>query len=204
MGAGESPAAVNPIAPQQDSLTEKPWGARFTGHAPVVDTVPNGGKRRSNALTVVNWYARLIKAGFGSRLGPEMIEREPSMAVEKRSLFSDSTPTPRAGDGGPGYSAIAPSDRLDTTGGLDSAISRSRGHEDQYRLAQHQSSGVKPGGSSGFGLQGDVKSGFWTNGSVPADSNDQPETTTGGTDRLVTNDTLPTDSNLTAGGRPVA
>jgi len=109
------------------------------------------------------------------------------MAVEKRNLFSDSVPSPSAGDGGPGYSAIAPSDRLNTSHGLDSAISRSRGHEDQYRLAQHQSTGVKPAGSSGFGLQGDVDSGFWTNETpaVPADSNEQSATTTGGSDRFV-------------------
>ncbi len=125
------------------------------------------------------------------------------MSIKSGFAFphDDSNNAPSSLDGGPGFDAPAPSDRLDTSHGLDSAISRSRGHEDQYRLAQHQSTGVKPAGSSGFGLQGDVDSGFWSKGSIAADSNDQPETTTGGTDKLVVNNAmLSRDSNIQGGG----
>ena len=129
------------------------------------------------------------------------------MVLQKGFAFpgDNSNNAPSSGDGGPAFNApAAPDERMDTSGGLDSEISRSRGHEDQYRLAQQQANGVKPGGSSGFGLQGDVESGFWTNGTVPADSNEQSTTTTGGTDKLIVNDTLPTDSNRLAGGTTVA
>ncbi len=126
------------------------------------------------------------------------------LSIRKNFTLPSSTGVPSSGDGGPGFDSPVPSDEMESRDALSSHLSQGRGHEDQYRLAQQQATGIKPGGSSGFGLQGDVESGFWTNGTVSADSNEPSTTTTGGTDKLIVNDTLPTDSNQIAGGRPVA
>jgi hypothetical protein len=139
------------------------------------------------------------------------------MVVQKGFAFPDQPPKPSSGDGAsvesqydpntgqrnPSYRAPKPSDRLPTSGGLDSEISRQRGHEAQYRLAQSQSTGIHSYGSEGFGLQGDDTN-MEQVGSIPADSNEQITSTTGGGDELVQRGEVPKDSNLQAGGRPVA
>lgn len=75
-----------------------------------------------------------------------------------------------AGDGGPGFDAPEPSDRMSTAVGAES----DHADVDSYQKAKLTASGVKPGGGSGFGL--------------------------GGSAKLITNDTLPGDSNIVAGG----
>lgn len=84
--------------------------------------------------------------------------------------------------------------RMDTSGGLDSHLSRSRGSERDYRETYAASSGVHGGGATGLALPSDVEK-FSTTGPIPADS----ARTIGPADRLVVNDVLPKDSNLTAG-----
>ena len=106
---------------------------------------------------------------------------------------------------------ITPADpgRMDTRGGLDSHLSRNRGHEHAYRETQAASSGVHPdGGGAGLGLPTDVDR-FSTSGHISADSNLQSTTTTGGPpEPLVQVNTggigPDSDSNETAAGRPIA
>jgi hypothetical protein len=99
---------------------------------------------------------------------------------------------PSSGDGGVPASFEG---RMDTSGGLDTHLSASRGSEQAYRETQAACSGIHDGGAPGLALPTDVER-FSTTGQVPADS----ATTTGGTDRLVVNDMLPSDSNQTAAG----
>lgn len=119
---------------------------------------------------------------------------------------------PSSGDGGtnpaydpnthlpvPGYVAPSPAKRQDTRGGLDTEISRGRKSEQEYRETAAASSGVHGGGAEGLALPTDVDR-LSTTGQISDDSNRQSASTTGGTDRLVVNDTLPTDSNTQAGG----
>jgi hypothetical protein len=75
-----------------------------------------------------------------------------------------------AGDGGPGFDAPEPSDRMSAAVGAESD------HADinSYQRAKLTASGSKPGAGSGFSV--------------------------GGSDKLVTKDTLPGDSNIVAGG----
>jgi len=74
------------------------------------------------------------------------------------------------GDGGPGYSAITPSDRMSTAVGAES----DHADVDSYQRAKQTAAGIKPGGGSGFSV--------------------------GAADKLVVNDVLPKDSNITAAG----
>ena len=83
------------------------------------------------------------------------------------------------------YQEPTPSPRLDTTGGLDSQLSRDRDPTSDYRRAQAQASMISAGGSPGIGIGGAVDAGFDTTGELPDNSNVQSTTTTGGTDELV-------------------
>ncbi len=107
---------------------------------------------------------------------------------------------PNTGLAAPGYVAPSPSKRQDAHGGLNTQLSEGRNSERDYRETYAASSGVHGGGAEGLALPTDVER-FRTTGQISGDSNRQSASTTGGTDRLVVNDTLPTDSNLTAGGR---
>ena len=53
-----------------------------------------------------------------------------------------------AGDGGPGYDAPEPSERLSTSVGKDTA----HGDVGRWQHAKAAASGVKPGGGSGFAV----------------------------------------------------
>ncbi len=96
---------------------------------------------------------------------------------------------PSAGDGGPGYDAIEPSERLAASVGKESA----HGDVSHYVAAKQAASGVKPGGGAGFGM-------------YPPDDDSEDDArfdTSGGNDESMSPDysQVPSDSNLMAGGR---
>lgn len=80
------------------------------------------------------------------------------------------------------YTAPQPSARQSTGGGLSGDA---HGDLAGYRAKQaHYGAVHSDGGAGGIGVGQPCD--FHTTGSIPADSNNQPETTTGGTDHLVT------------------
>ncbi len=139
------------------------------------------------------------------------------MTIRTKFAFPDEPGKPSSGDGAsveskydpmtgvpvPGYRAPSPSARQNSEGGLNTQLSDNRNHPQDYRETQEAVSGVHGGGASGLALPTDVEK-FGTSGKVDADSNRQSATVVGAPDKLVTNDTLPKDSNQIAGGRPVA
>lgn len=100
------------------------------------------------------------------------------MAIQDHAAFpGNARGVPSAGDGGPGYDSPEPSERLSASVGKDTA----HGDVERWQHAKAAASGVKPGGSAGFGVGA-------------ADKLVQ---------RTVTGDNNP-DSNAQAGGKPVA
>ncbi len=138
------------------------------------------------------------------------------MTIRTKFAFPDEPGKPSSGDGAsveskydpmtgvpvPGYRAPSPSARQNSEGGLNTQLSDNRNHPQDFRETQAASQGVHDGGAPGLALPTGQR--FGTSGKVDEDSNRQSTTVVGAPDRLVTNDTLPKDSNQTAGGRPVA
>lgn len=141
------------------------------------------------------------------------------MSIRTKFALPDEPGKPSSGDGAsveskydpntglsiPGYQAPSPSARQDAEqGGLSTPLSDNRNHQRDYRETAAASQGIHPdGGGGGVSLPTSVD-GFRTSGSIPADSNYHSAVVIGTPDRLEVNDTLPKDSNQTAGGRPVA
>jgi hypothetical protein len=148
------------------------------------------------------------------------------MTIKHKFAMPDPEPTPSSGTGvsnptgsqfdpntgakNPNWKPQPESPRLSTVGGLDSELSRGRGHEDAYRAAQRAALGCNTDCGAGMGLdvKGDSDSSFTTTGSV-AESNRQSSSTTGGSDEFVRrsgggDDDGLRDSNLGAGGKYIA
>jgi hypothetical protein len=128
------------------------------------------------------------------------------MSIKSGFAFprDESNNAPSSGDGGPGFNAPAPSDRMDTTGGLDSHLSRGRGSERDFREAQAASSGVHPdGGGAGLGLPTDVDR-FSTVGGRFVDSDTGSGYGIAGGDHLITRKgTLPPGTNEQSAGKAI-
>ncbi len=138
------------------------------------------------------------------------------MTIRTKFVLPDEPGKPSSGDGAsveskydpmtgvpvPGYKAPSPSARQNAEGGLNTELSDNRNHPQDYRETQAASQGVHGGGAEGLALPTGQR--FGTSGKVDEDSNRQSTTVVGAPDKLVTNDTLSKDSNLQAGGRPVA
>lgn len=146
------------------------------------------------------------------------------MAVKSgRFAFPDEPPKPSSGDGAgvesaydpstgarlAGYRAPTPSDRMDTSGGLDSHLSRSRGSERDYREAAAASSGIHPdGGGAGLGIPTGLDGFHTTGGNFVNNSDTGSGYGIAGTDPFVQRNEggigPDSDSNETAAGRPIA
>lgn len=139
-----------------------------------------------------------IRPGFLFDHTPEEQQRYPSSGD---GAGQPSRVDPRTGVVDPAYKPLQETPRASTAGGLGAGDAH--GDLASYRKAQAQASRLVDDGAAGFGLTGDVDTGFDTTGAVPADTNYQSTTPAGGPLVIRDDAELPADSNLQAGGRPV-
>jgi hypothetical protein len=109
-----------------------------------------------------------VKHGFLFDHSPESQANAPSSGD---GSASPAVVWPDNGQVNEAYQSPTVAPRMDTSGGLDSALSRDRDPTAAYRAACAAASGVKPGGSAGMALT--TGEGFDTTGSISSDSAQQ-------------------------------